>query len=149
MSASPPLSPLKTPEDPKRKRSPTPPVLVPMTDGIEEKGFRLRVGLLASPKYGMLEDSSRELRDDMAEHLVDQVAPKISNEKTDFAATVQIVNTLFEVAATLSALFVTEDPDQRTKLDALNQHALEGLDLIGGAEAPDIREEEGVLYRMN
>ena len=133
MSTSPQISPPKTPDDPKRKRSPTPPPLavVPMAGGIKEIGFRLRAELLVNPEtHG---DSPTGLCKDMGTHLV-EVAEEVSNPSTDFAATVQSINTLFEIAAALATVVVSDDPDVQAKLDVLHQHAVEGLDLIGGAE---------------
>ena len=144
MSVSPQISPPKTP-DTKRPRSPTP--NMSMADGVEEVGFRLRAGLIRYPQPGTLTDTNKELREDMAEHLAEVLADKIAKDNDDFKETLDLINTLFEVAAALTTIVV--DPDHQEQLDVLHQHAIEGLDLIGGEEAPDWREEEGGLVRWN
>ena len=141
MSTSPQLSDPKTPEESKRKRSPSPaPALpTPMVDGIVEVGFRVRASLLGETQD--ITDSSKALLDDMALHLTDVVVTNVVNaEEGGFKDTVQLVNTLFEIAAALTAVIRSDDPVTQLKLDTLNQHALEGLDVIGGDEVFDLSE---------
>ena len=119
----------------------------PMAAGIEDCGFLLRADLIRNPQPGALEDSVEELHDDLSAHLTDVVAPQLTQRNITFASRLQLINTLFEAAAALAT--VVPDPAQQAKLDALRQHAVEGLELIGGDVAPDIREEEGTLVRWN
>jgi hypothetical protein len=147
MSTSPQLSDPKTPEDCKRKRSlsPVPALPIPMVDGIAEVGFRHRACLLGECQD--LTDSSKALLDDMALHLTDVVVTNVVNaEEAGFKDTVQLVNTLFEMAAALTTVVRSDDPATQLKLDALHQHALEGLDLIGGDEVLDA--DDGVLDNL-
>jgi hypothetical protein len=113
----------------------------PMAPGIEDRGFLLRADLIRNPQPGTLEDSAEELHLDLAAYLTDVVAPQLTQKTITFANRVQIINTLFEAAAALATVV--------PKLDALREHAVEGLELIGGDVAPDLREEEGVLVRWN
>ena len=147
MSTSPQLSDPKTPEESKRKRSPSPaPALpTPMVDGVVEVGFRVRASLLGETQD--ITDSSKALLDDMALHLTDVVVTNVVNaEEAGFKDTVQLVNTLFEIAAALTAVVRSDDTATQSKLDALHQHALEGLDLIGGDEVLDA--DDGVLDNL-
>jgi hypothetical protein len=112
-----------------------------MAPGIEDRGFLLRADLIRNPQPGTLEDSAEELHLDLAAYLTDVVAPQLTQKTIAFADRVQIINTLFEAAAALATVV--------PKLDALREHAVEGLELIGGDVAPDLREEEGVLVRWN
>jgi hypothetical protein len=111
-----------------------------MVDGIVEVGFRVRASLLGETQD--ITDSSKALLDDMALHLTDVVVTNVVNaEEGEFKDTVQLVNTLFEIAAALTAVIRSDDPATQLKLDTLNQHALEGLDVIGGDEVFDLSEE--------
>jgi hypothetical protein len=132
MSVSPQISDPKTPDNAKRPRSPTPPLVdfVPLAPGVQERGFRQRAELIRYPQVGMPEDSETQLREDMAYHTIEVLAGKIAD--ANFNETVQAINTLFELAASLSVM----DP----RLDALHHHVIQALDIIGGAEAPDWRE---------
>jgi hypothetical protein len=109
-----------------------------MADGIREIGFRLRaaalVGLSGTQEE---EDSTAALMRDMAQHLsgmMMMMASDNNNDKETFKDTVQRINTLFEIAATLTTLADSDSASEREKIDALYQHAVEGLDLIGGEE---------------
>ena len=134
MSVSPQVSTPCTPkESTKRQRSPTPPQIT-MVQGVTERGFRIRAELLCGP--GPFVDSAVGLRKDIAEHLVGSFAEKLTRNDLSFKETVQLVNTLFEVAAAVAVLAVVAE-EQQAKLDCLHQHAIEGLDLIGGDEEGD------------
>jgi hypothetical protein len=130
----------------KRQRSPTPPAFVAMVEGIEEEGFRLRSGLIMYPQTGTpLLDSAHDLKVDMSEFIAEVVAVQISAESSSsFENTVRVVNVLYEIAASLTTMGAFADHDQQLKLDALHQHAIEGLDLIGGAEALDMCFDEEI-----
>ena len=144
MSVSPSVSAPKTPDDScnKRPRSPTPP---PMVGGLEELGFRLRAGLIKYPATGALYDDSKDLREEMAEYMSEELIDKIAKADGCFEETVEIVNALFEIAASLTTVAPAVDADQQAKLDALYNYAIGGLDLIGGAEAPDIQEDTAAM----
>lgn len=128
----------------KRKRSPSPqPTAVPppMVDGIREVGFRLRAGALLEEEGEGVQDSPKLLLENMAQHLGEVLAVGVAKADTnDFQHTIQLVNTLFEIAATLAAVVVSNDSTEQYKLDLLYQHAVEGLDLIGGEETPGVTE---------
>ncbi len=120
----------------KRKRSPTPQPPPPMVDGIREVGFRLRAGALGQPGS---QDFPKALLDDVAQHLGGVLAVGVAKADIgDFKGIVQSINTLFEVAATLAVVMVSDDPAEQSKLDSLYQHAVDGLDLIGGEEGNGI-----------
>ena len=104
-----------------------------MVQGVAERGFRIRAELLCCPQAEPFVDSAAGLRRDIAEHLVGSFAKKLAEDNLSFRDTVQLVNTLFEVAAAVAVLAVVAE-DQQAKLDCLHQHAIEGLDLIGGDE---------------
>jgi hypothetical protein len=162
MSVSPRISDPKTPEEVedaassssmiiKRKRSPTPTAAVvgvasssfvgggnpvPMAEGIEEVGFRLRAELVRGYDESGVSDCSyyKELRSDIAKHMAGVWTPEITNGSGGLKETIQLINTLFEIAATLATVVVSDDADEQSKLDALHQHSIDGLDLIGGSE---------------
>jgi hypothetical protein len=142
----------------KRKRSPTPTAVaevvgvassfvggggnnnnnnpVPMAEGIEEVGFRLRAELVRGYDESGVSDCSyyKELRSDIAKHMAGVWTPEITNGSGGLKETIQLINTLFEIAATLATVVVSDDADEQSKLDALHQHSIDGLDLIGGSE---------------
>lgn len=145
MSVSPRISDPKTPEEDaaKRKRSPTPVNIatfvntVPMVDGIVEVGFRLRAELLRGHEPDEAVQHATELRCDIAKHFAEVWTPEITRREgngSDFRETIQLINTLFEIAATMATVVVSDDVDEQSKLDVLHQHAIDGLDLIGGSE---------------
>ena len=104
-----------------------------MVQGVAERGFRIRAELLCGPQTESSVDSAAGLRTDIAEHLGGSFAKKLVENDLSFKDTVQLVNTLFEVAAAV-AILARADEEQQAKLDCLHQHAIEGLDLIGGDE---------------
>ena len=96
-------------------------------EGVESKGF---LGRLEFTYHHDLQDTDRLMR-----------AMKEELGRTTMAGphtvldTVQLVNTLFEVAATATAVFhPTASPDDQAKLDVLHRVALDGLNLIGAKE---------------
>jgi hypothetical protein len=105
-----------------------------MVQGVAERGFRIRAELLCGPQTESSVDSAAGLRTDIAEHLGGSFAKKLVENDLSFKDTVQLVNTLFEVAAAVAVLAVGAEEEQQAKLDCLHQHAIEGLDLIGGDE---------------
>ena len=107
---------------------------LPMADGIREVGFRLRAAALCQQDDDA-EGALKSLLDDVARHLACAVAADVAQAPvSDFAKNVQLINTLFEVAATLATVVVSDDSLEQSRLDILYQHAVEGLDLIGGEE---------------
>ena len=108
---------------------------LPMADGIREVGFRLRAAALCQQQDDDAEGALKSLLDDVARHLACAVAADVAQAPvSDFAKNVQLINTLFEVAATLATVVVSDDSLEQSRLDILYQHAVEGLDLIGGEE---------------
>jgi hypothetical protein len=104
-----------------------------MVQGVAERGFRIRAELLCGPQGGFV-DTAEGVRKDIAEYFAGGFAKKITEDSPSFKDTVQLVNTLFEVAAAVAVLAVGIEEEQQAKLDCLHQHAIEGLDLIGGDE---------------
>ena len=142
MSVSPQISDPPTPEEDavKRKRSPTPiyalPDDSPMAEGIKEVGFRLRAELIRGHEPEVADQHARELRSDIAKHISEVWMPEINAKERggEFRETIQLINTLFEIAAAVATVVVSSDAVEQSKLDALHQHSIEGLDLIGGSE---------------
>ena len=67
----------------KRPRASTPPVIVPMVEGIEEAGFRLRSSLIQYPQPETMPDSADVLRGDISDFMAEVVAVQISAENSN------------------------------------------------------------------
>jgi hypothetical protein len=113
----------------------------PMAPGIEDRGFLLRADLIRNPQPGTLSDSAEELQLDLAAYLTDVVAPQLTQKTIAFADRVQIINTLFEAAAALATVV--------PKLDALREHAVEGLELIGGTTGSRLAHADATCVQLH
>jgi len=107
-----------------------------MAEGIKEVGFRLRAELIRGHEPEVADQHARELRSDIAKHISEVWMPEINAKERggEFRETIQLINTLFEIAAAVATVVVSNDAVEQSKLDALHQHSIEGLDLIGGSE---------------
>jgi hypothetical protein len=117
--------------DGKRKRRSESPDDAPMAPDIKSIGFLAESArLLIQHK-----NDSKKLSSESA-YLLEQVVEYFAEHTVDahtgdYATVVQLVNTLFEVAAAVTNLARACDDDEADALDALHNHALSGLRLIG------------------
>ena len=93
-------------------------------EGVESRGFLTRVHDLQDTELLLFKAMREELGRGMA-----------NQTPHTMLRTVQLVNTLFEVAATVTAVLHPEaSADDQAKLDLLHRVALDGLNLIGAKE---------------
>ena len=90
-------------------------------------------------------DDRRALSHD-ARHLLETIAHHLSENTVaahtgSFPVVVQLVNTLFEIAAAVTNLADATDDAQARDLDALHHHAVRGMALIGAAPASPIDDD--------
>lgn len=91
-------------------------------EGVEDKEYNQQLKTLDTQR--MLLQIRADLEREMAEYDPDQIS-----------TTAQLVNTLFEAAAVITAMgrrSGTIQEDDRNKLNALNQHAWDGMAMING-----------------
>lgn len=108
--------------------------------GVESNGYLARLEFIFNEERDRQETDRklnrlvRAMKEDLGRHLSMQ-------QPLTIRATVQLLNTLFEVAATVSAMdHPNLDEADEAKLQALHATAMEGIQIIG---APEDSETDG------
>jgi hypothetical protein len=120
--------------DPKKSKDNHDSEVPAMVEGVTNQGFLISSNELLGEFSETREDLSHE-----AEHLLCQVAEHISEtigmaSTGEFCVAVQLINTLFEIAATVANLANACDDTEAKNLNALYDHATRGLQMIGAAD---------------
>ena len=103
-------------------------------DGVYMQGF------LAHAQEMENASDIHSLTESWAEHLMENVA----GQHTTVRGMVQLVHTLFEIAAAVTVnLPDAASEDEISKLDLLHQHAKSGMELIGSEKRCEEEEGEG------
>ena len=108
-----------------------------MVEGVTNQGFLISSNELLGEFGETREDLSHE-----AEHLLGEVAEHISvnigmASTGEFCVAVKLINTLFEIAATVANLANARNDTEAKNLNALYDHATHGMEMIGAAD-PDM-----------
>jgi hypothetical protein len=109
-------------------------VVTTMVEGVVNQGYLISSHELLDEFGETREDLSHE-----AQHLLSEVAEHISENigmasTGEFCVAVKLINTLFEIAATVANLATARDDAEAKDLDALYDHAKRGLEMIGAAD---------------
>ena len=113
----------------------------PMAPGTRKRGFLAHSSEILELHQGdprKLSSEATHLLEGIAEHLSENT---VGAHTGHFSTVVQLVNTLFEVAAAVTHLARATTVEENRALDLLHDHSLEGLEMIA-AEEPEAYDDD-------
>ena len=106
-----------------------------MADGVVMHGYLRESKRIVTKFHGQKEKIQTEascMLEGVGEYLLENVC---SGGEGDFKQGVQMVNSLLEIAASITNFIQTDDEEEWRKLGLLREHVLGGLGMIGAEEA--------------
>ena len=102
------------------------PLKRPMADNITDSGFLTEASRIGESDARAVSKDIRTLTREMARHL-STATPRSAGS---FSETVQLIHTLFEVAAAIATVAQVDDDNDIERLDELKAHAVDGMRLV-------------------
>ena len=110
--------------EPKGKRSAEP--KGPMVNGVQMQGF-------LDEAEDLLQGETEDIKhraESLMEMVIQHISENVGSAHESVESTVQLVNTLFEVAAAVTKLVEPTNAEEKANINKLHKHAIKGLEMI-------------------